>query len=310
MPPVFAVLLLAAALIGVGLLVNRSRIRRWVARRQAARVGGQIEELGRETRLVLLGDEFDRLRRKADTDEQRLRLAEMLRLSAVDHQLNGRLAEALTCAEEAADITDELSGKHPRQAIWPHLTLGQALAAIGDDDVAAVAVRKAFDLAQAYHLPGLDRAMLAANLSMILRRLGRADEAAKLATWAVTVGQQAETAEAPPFTVAAMGWAQAALALAQTDTGQDGRPAADEAVAIWNSLVAAGVFPDGESEGQAYADFVAAYALRPFDPALAQEKAQRVLLHFEQLSAQVPRRYDRRLVEVDAFLRSPAPAAI
>lgn len=70
---------------------------------------------------------------------------------------------------------------------------------------------------------------------------------------------------------------------------------------IWQSLADCEVFSD-DSDGPAYADFVVAYALRPFDQAAAAELARKALIRFEQLQARVPMRYDRRLGQVREFL--------
>jgi tetratricopeptide (TPR) repeat protein len=303
-------LLVALALIGLGLYLNRSRIKHRAAGRHALRVERQVEELceqGRhEAALTLLNREVDRLRRSATSDTTRLRLAHLLRLCAHHNQLIGRLDAALPYAEEAVGIVDELADRYPRHAVWPNVTLGQVLAGLDNDEAAAARLRQAYAHVRAStaHVPESDteRVIVAANLSMVLRRIDEVDEAMEVARWAIVIGQSIEPGILPSFTLAAMGWAHAALALAQTDAGRDGRQAASDAVGIWRPLVDSGVFSERQSEGLAYAFFVLAYALRPFDTAAAAEPAQWALTRFERLNAEVPRRYTRRLAEVKELL--------
>lgn len=312
MPDDLISLVVAVALISLGFYLNRSRIRQRAANRHARRIDRQLEELrglGRhEAALTLLSGEVDRLRGVATSDTARLRLAGLLRLCALDNQLIGRLDASLPYAEESVRIADGLADRYPEHAVWPNLTLGQVLASLGDDEAAVIRLRRAYANVRAETVRAetvrnfdADRVIVAANLSMVLRRISAVDEAIEVARWAIAIDHGIKPGTVPPFTLAGAGWAHAALALAQTDAGQDGRLAARDAQGTWRTLIDRGVFSE-ESEGHAYADFVTAYALRPFDRAAAVEPAQRALAQFERLSAQVPGRYARRLAEVRALL--------
>ncbi|MBV1855273.1 tetratricopeptide repeat protein [Catellatospora tritici] len=307
-------LLFGLALLGVGLVLNRYRIGRRFAARRARRVDLRLTRLLDRAQVAeavtVMLHEINRLRRVAATDEDRVRLASMLRRCANEYHHDGRLDEARPLAEEAVAVARVVAVSHPGHVAGPLVTLAQVLADQRDDDSALRWLREAYDDVRADTAgnPESDaqRVLVAANYSMVLRRVGAAEEAVAVARWGIGIDQGIAPGVLPPFTRASAGWLHSALAIAGTDAGQDGRAAAREAVEIWRGLLANGVFAEHESEGAGYADFALAYALRPFDPAAAEESARRASARFESLAVQAPVRLARRRAEVDALLAAMA----
>ncbi|MDI1465870.1 hypothetical protein QEZ54_33345 [Catellatospora sp. KI3] len=307
-------LLLGLALLGLGLLLNWSRIRRRLASRRARRVDARVAKLlDREQHaeaVTLMLYEIERLRPAAATDADRARLAGMLRARAHQYHLAGRLGDARPLAEEAVAVARVVAVGNPGHAAWPLVTLAQLLADQRDDESAGQRLREAYDDVRADpdRTPESDvlRVLVAANYSMVLRRLGALEQAADVAAWGVDVDRATAAGGLPEFTRASAGWLHAALATARTDLGQDGREDAREAVGIWRTLIERGVFDEHEGEGAAYADFAMAYALRPFDPVAAEGLGRQALARFELLAARAPERLERRLAEVRGFLTATA----
>jgi hypothetical protein len=325
-----ALAVLALTLVGYRLHHHRRRIRRWVRRLTVGRVERRVATLSKQSRdqaaITLLDREIVRVRAGQASDASRLRLASLLRLRAYHHHLVGRLELARPDAFESVELIDGLVARYPGHAVWPKVTLARILVALGDDETAALHLWQAYALVQVAVKHGsnsvmsrpaasldseVGRVAVAASLSMVLRRVKNVNEAIGLARWAISIDTSNRPGVRPSLAQAGVGWAQAALALAQTDAGQDGREAARESVNIWESLVDSGLLSDGQSEGAAYAHFAMAYAYRRFDPAVTSEFGHKALTRIQRLHAAVPGRYDRRLAEVTKFLNTvPAIQAI
>ncbi|WP_212832207.1 hypothetical protein [Catellatospora sp. TT07R-123] len=309
-------LLLGLALLAIGLLLNLSRIRRWAADRRARRLDQRLRQLldrglDAEAATLMLA-EIDRLRRSAATDADRSRLATILRMCAHLYHRDGRLDEARPLAEESVAVARPVADRHPGHAAWPLVILGQVLADQRDDHGAGQRLREAYEDVRAdpSNDPESDalRVLVAANYTMVLRRLGDCATAIAVAQWGVGVDGRLAAGSLPPFTRASAGWLHAALALARTDAGQDGRPDAQTAAEIWRGLLDLGVYGEHESEGMGYADFAVAYALRPFDAVAAEQAARRAAARFERLAVAAPARLARRQAEVEALLGAMAAA--
>jgi hypothetical protein len=311
-----ALAVLGVTLMGYGLHHHRRRFRRWVNRVTVGRVERRVAALSKAGRdqaaITVLDRAIVRVRAGQESGTSRLRLTNLLRLRAYHHHLIGRLDVARADANESVEIVDRLVTRYPEHAVWPKVTLARILGALGDDEAAVAQLWQAYALVQiaAKHGPisEVGRVAVATNLSMVLRRAQNVNEAIGLARWAIGVDTSVRPGARPSLAQAGVGWAKSALALAQTDAGQDGREAARDAVDIWHSLVDSGVVSEGQSEGLAYADFAMACAYRRFDPAVTSASGHRALTRFERLHAAVPGRYDRRLAEVTEFMSTiPVP---
>ncbi|MFC7760525.1 hypothetical protein ACFQY4_22725 [Catellatospora bangladeshensis] len=311
---------LSPLLVGVGLLVfglylNRNAIRERRLTRRLRRITRRADRLfAREDAVAAtrLRQDTARLRRRT-ADAVLPSLAEALLWHADEHGTAGRMRSALAYAEEAAATADRYAERDPGAAVRPNLTLGRMLAVLDDDRAALPRLRQAHAYARLDpdRDPATDiqRVLVAANLSLVLRRAGAVDEAVQLARWAVTVDRGLDHRDLPAFTGAGTAYAHLALALALADAGQDGRAAAEESRQVWQTLIETGAFAEDETDGPAYARYALAYTLRPFDPAAAAAHARAAAVAAERLHARTPARYARLLTQAQALVRSlSAPA--
>ncbi|WP_212843476.1 hypothetical protein [Catellatospora sp. IY07-71] len=303
-------LLLGVGLLVFGLYLNRNAIRERRLTRRLRRITRRADRLfAREDAVAAtrLRQDTSRLRRRT-ADAVLPALAEALLWHADEHDTAGRMRAALAYAEEAAATADRYAERDPGGAVRPNLSLGRVLAVLNDDRAAVPRLRQAYAYARldTDRAPAADlqRVLVAANLSLVLRRVGAVDEAVQVARWAVTVDRGLDHRDLPAYTGAGTAYAHLALALALTDAGQDGRAAAEEARQVWQTLTEGGAFTEDETDGPAYARYALAYALRPSDPAAAAAHARAAEIAFARLHARVPARYARRLAEAQELVRS------
>lgn len=197
----------------------------------------------------------------------------------------GRLKEALALGRKAVGKAQAEQDRN--LTAISHLLYGQAAARAGEEKLAA----EQLDQARRTAPDPATAALALANLSLVQRRRGKAQEALDLAAEAVRVLPM----PADPQLRGSAGWAEAALALARADLRQDGREAAWRAVDIFQSIeVQPGQSP---GEGLAFACYAAAYAMRAMGDQEAAGFAAEAVGRFGRLNAQTPELYKTRLAE-------------
>ena len=195
----------------------------------------------------------------------------------------GRLEEAAELSQKAVAAA---TAQNDRYLIAvAHLTQGKVATRSGNDELA----REQFEQARQFADQTVLAAFISANLSLVLSRLGRAPEALKLANEAVA----AQAGITEPDALPGAGWAQVALAIAQTDSGQDGREAALRGLEIFRGIEAEQARPWGESS--AFACYATAYAMRATGDSSAAWYATEAVASFSRLHLEVPSLYARRL---------------
>jgi tetratricopeptide (TPR) repeat protein len=200
----------------------------------------------------------------------------------------GRLAEAKAKAREAVELGH---ARYPRNTARAHFCLGRVLFRLGELEEAETHLAKAVALDSDPHR----RALAAANLSMVLTRRGRAEEAVAHASEAVRVHDDLK--EYPErFMRAGAGWANVALSLALAATGEDGVPAADRALAIFDDLEVA--------DGLADAHLAKARALQGKDSKAAFAEASEAHSRFTRLHDSIPGLYADRFAESEKLLET------
>jgi tetratricopeptide (TPR) repeat protein len=214
---------------------------------------------------------------------------------------SGRLESAVAVSREIIGDSD-FASLAPIDRLLVHNAFGRALARAGQDGEALaqyhlirMAIAEDTDLA----FPPV-QAMNEANASLVLRRLGRLDEALEVAEQAAQY-EVADVCHLAPTFRAGLAIAQLALALAQTDSGVDGRAAARKALEILQRLD-----DQNELSGEpvAYAYYVMAYAARPHGEDTT-EWAREAVDRFTALHAATPGLYERRLADAVALAGSP-----
>ncbi len=197
----------------------------------------------------------------------------------------GRVKDALALGRKA--VTRAQAEQDRNLTAISHLLYGQAAARAGEETLAAEQLTQARRLAE----DQATTALALANLSMVQRRRGRAQEALDLALDAVRNVPRV----ADPQLRGGAGWSEAALALAQADLRQDGREAAWRAVDIFQSIeVQPGEIP---GEGLAFACYAAAYAMQAMGDQEAAGFAAEAVGRFSRLHAQTPELYKTRLAD-------------
>jgi tetratricopeptide (TPR) repeat protein len=205
----------------------------------------------------------------------------------------GRLEEARVKAEAAVALAHR---KRPRATARAHFCLGRVLGRSGDLPRAEVHLAQAAALNADPHLT----ALALANLSLVLTRLGRVGEALDRAGEAVRIHRGIEKYPEPFMRVGA-GWANVAMSLALTDSGQDGEAAADGALAIFEEAEVA--------SGLAHAYYAKAYALYGRDDGKAFGPANEAFHRFRILHGSIPSLYREQLAVSRKLLESIAEAA-
>jgi tetratricopeptide (TPR) repeat protein len=195
----------------------------------------------------------------------------------------GRLQEATELSQKAVEAAREQDDRYLLAVA--HLTYGKVAARAGDDETA----QEQLELARQHADQEVLSAFIWANLSLVLGRLGRVPEALKLATEAVAAQAGITDPDARP----GAGWAHVALAIAQTDSGQDGREAALRGLEIFREIEAEQARPWGESS--AFACYATAYAMRATNDSSAAWYAAEAVASFSRLHLDVPSLYARRL---------------
>jgi len=209
--------------------------------------------------------------------------AQQARLQADQSLRRGRLEEATERSLTAVELAHAVQDRY--LIAVAHLTYGKVAMRTGDDEKA----REQFDQAQQFADQTVLVAFIWANLSLTLRQLGRVPEALKLASDAVASQIAITEPEARP----GAGWAHVALALAQTDSGQDGREAALRGLEIFREIEAEQARPWGESS--AFACYATAYAMNAMGDSSAAWYAVEAVNSFTRLHSEVPSLYARRL---------------
>lgn len=196
----------------------------------------------------------------------------------------GQLEEARTVAYRAVAL-----GRSAKA----HFSLARILARQGDDEEALIHFRRAAAINKDnLHL----RSLVSTNMSLTLRGLGKVDEALAEATEAVRI-QEGLDSYPSPFLHAGAAWAHIALALAQTDAGQDGRPAAQEALRVFRSISG-----HDFADGMAHAYYANAYAYRAQGGAEASKLAREAWQRFKRLHARFPALYRDRLAQSERLM--------
>ncbi|WP_203915414.1 hypothetical protein, partial [Rhizocola hellebori] len=232
--------------------------------------------------IVMAASSLWKARRKQKTDPAS---AAQLRQDADRALRFGRLQEATELSQKAVAAA---SSHNDRYLIAvAHLTYGKVAARAGDDETA----REQFELARQHADQAVLAAFIRANLSLVLGRLRRVPEALTMATEAVAAQAAITDPEARP----GAGWAHVALALAQTDSGQDGREAALRGLEIFREIEAEQARPWGESS--AFACYATAYAMRATRDSSAAWYAAEAVASFSRLHLDVPSLYERRLAD-------------
>jgi len=199
----------------------------------------------------------------------------------------GKLAEAKAKAQDAVELGQ---ARTPRNTARAHFCLGRVQFRLGELDEAETHLAKALELDSDPHR----LALAAANLSMVLIRLDRAEEAIKHASEAVRVHEN-EIKEYPErFMRAGAGWANVAMSLALSATGKDGVPAADKALSIFDDLEVA--------DGMADAYLAKAHALHGNDNKASFAAASEAHSRFSRLHAAFPGLYADRFAESQKLL--------
>lgn len=194
----------------------------------------------------------------------------------------GKLAEAKAKAQEAVELGQD---RTPRNTARAHFCLGRVQFRLGELEEAASHLAKAVELDSDPHR----KALAAANLSMVLTSLDRSDEAVTHASEAVRVHEK-EIKEYPERMMrAGAGWAQVAMSLALTGTGQDGLAAANRALSIFDDL--------DDAAGLASTHLAKARALQGKDNKAAFGEASEAHSRFIRLHGTVPGLYADRLDE-------------
>lgn len=233
--------------------------------------------------VVLIGGGFSLAKR---IREHRAEVMARLTNEATKLFAEGRLPEAKAKALEAVELGH---ARYPRNTARAHLCLGRVLFRLGELGEAETHLARARELDADPHRQSL----AAANLSMVLTRLGRSEEALERASEAVRVHDDLK--EYPErFMRAGAGWANVALSLALSAAGKDGVPAADRALAIFDDLEV----PDGLAD----AHLAKARALQPKDPKAAFAEASEAHSRFSRLHVSIPGLYADRFAESQKLL--------
>ncbi len=198
----------------------------------------------------------------------------------------GLLTEA---RERAALAVGKADAAQSGSAARAHFVLGRVLGREGDNQAAREQLSQAVVLATDPHLA----ALAGANLSLVLRRLDQRAEALERATSAVRIHEGIDDYP-EPFMRAGAGWARVALSLAQTDNGQDGLPAARDAVPVFEEA--------GIQDGVAHAYYAMAYAAHARGDDTASTFAWEAYRRFDSLHATIPSLYRDRLAESQKLL--------
>jgi tetratricopeptide (TPR) repeat protein len=231
--------------------------------------------------VIILGiSSLWKARHKQKTDPS---TAVQIRQQADEALRFGRLEQATELSKKAVEAAHEHNDRDLMAVA--HLTYGKVAARVGDDELA----REQFDKARQFADQAVLAAFIWANLSLALGRLRKVPEALNLATQAVAAQAAITDPEARP----GAGWAQVALAMAQTDSGQDGREAALRGLEIFRAIEAEQARPWGESS--AFACYATAYAMRATRDSSAAWYAAEAVASFSRLHLDVPSLYARRL---------------
>lgn len=228
--------------------------------------------------VVLIGGGFSLAKRiRAHKAEVMARLTnEAMKLFA-----EGKLPEAKAKAQEAVELGH---ARYPRNTARAHFCLGRVLFRLGELEEAESHLAKALELDSDPHR----RALTAANLSMVLARRGMPQQAVERASEAVRIHE--EMKDYPErFMRAGAGWANVAMSLALSSTGQDGVPAADRALSIFDDLEVA--------DGLADAHLAKAHALHGKDLKAAFAEASEAHSRFSRLHTAIPGLYADRFAE-------------
>jgi tetratricopeptide (TPR) repeat protein len=194
----------------------------------------------------------------------------------------GKLAEAKAKAQEAVELGQARS---PRNTARAHFCLGRVQFRLGELEEAQTHLAKAVELDSDPHR----KSLAAANLSLVLTRLGRAEEAIEQASEAVRVHENEIKDYPERFMRAGAGWANVALSLALSASGNDGVPAADRALSIFDDLELA--------DGMADAHLAKAHALQGKDDKAAFAEASEAHSRFSRLHATIPTLYADRFAD-------------
>ncbi len=230
---------------------------------------------------------------------------------AIDRQLElsmrelsqGNFEEAVGYAEAALSIVDNGRDLPTGYRIRGHHSLGRALSRAGRHEEALVQLRavNALLAKEPEAAPRSFAALAQANLSLVLRRLDRLAEAMEEAAVGANVDASADVARSP-IMASGPAWAQLALALAQTDAGQDGRGAAAAALATFRRLNEKKTRKTEELAYGCYAMAYAAHAQGDDAAALAAEAVER----FTALHQKVPALFGQRLADARALAAGTA----
>ncbi|WP_155374366.1 tetratricopeptide repeat protein [Catellatospora vulcania] len=271
-------------------------------RRRVASIGDRAEELidsGQvDAGLALLTHEADRLRRGRRSQGRVTALISLLIQHCNEALTVGRTDAARAAAAEAVELSATLypTGMPRAHALF---ALGRTLARLGDDDAACRHLQQSVVIADADGSDPHGRVLFAANASMVLRRVGDTPAALAMATRAVHL--ELSTPPAPqPFVQAGRGWTHAALALAQTDSGLDGRAAARTALETFRRLDQEKIIVDGE--GIALTCYIAAYAGHRQGDGQALDLARESVDRFSKLAGPGDALHQRRRADAERLL--------
>ncbi|MEU7819952.1 tetratricopeptide repeat protein [Catellatospora sp. NPDC049133] len=280
----------------------------------------QAWRIARAEKLIMSGHTEDGLalllrqgtwlrRRRPPTPDAAL--ADLLGYHSGQALATGRLDAALTAATASADLIARLRPNSLRHATSLY-ALGRLLARLGRDETALAHLEQSVAIGDAADPDGealVSRALYAVGTSLALHRGDRIPEALTMATHAA---QLASSAPPKPTDLREMaqGWANVALALAQTDSGLDGCPAAATALEEFRRLDRAKAVKGGE--GLALACYAAAYAGHRAGDDQALKAAREAVKRFSELDRPGDALAARRLADARRLLvqitSSPADA--
>ncbi|WP_144122235.1 hypothetical protein [Catellatospora sichuanensis] len=291
--------LLLLVLFAILALLPRSAHRRHT--RRVERAAKLIESGRTDAGLTRLAREIARLRHRRSTPARATVLVGVLGHYASEALVAGHTDAALAAATEAAELSARLHPNDLRHAQVLYV-LGRTLARLGHDERALAHLRQAVltgDAADHADQALTVRALFAANTSMVLRRTGDTPAALTMATRAVHLASIAPP-EPVPYMQAGSGFAYTALALAQTDSGLDGRVAARTALETFRRLDQEKILPGGE--GIALACYTAAYAGHRQGDEQAVDLAREAAERFSDLGRPGDALHERRLADASRLL--------